>query len=618
MAFECRIECDSISPSGKRLTTFVVTYNRTIHSEILTHRMLSRCSASSRAIPVEKMIQRVEEDPFVPLYFGKNQKGMQDGGALGGIESSAARLEWLLACGDAVGHARRLAELGLHKQLANRVIEPWMWITVVVTATDWANFFALRCNPAAEPHFQHIANMMRDAMNASTPIFVDHGEWHLPFVTESERRTFSMDWRMVSVGRVARVSYLTHDGVRDPAADIALAERLSAAVPMHACYDEETEVLTGRGWKNWRDVGICDEFLTLSPDNQIEYQRPLRLVDEPYSGDMIRILTEHVDVFVTPNHNMLASRRRHCGFDRWELVPAFQLTETCHRLRLGEGVWESPELDEAEARLLGFFIGDGNYSASSYCIAFHLRRQRKIDFLRQAAQAAGFLVNNSGDDHYRLSCSKSFKRLAWSCYEDKQKRIPEQFLRAGRKTLLALLDGLMASDGSVSPTGKQTFATTSPLLASQFQEVAVKVGMAASCRLAQLARVNSWGGNAKPCYSLCLFRKRNIRPKIGGMILTRAEEVFYEPYNGRVYCATVPNGILYVRRNGKPLWCGNSPFGHIATPDPNYDKRRTAYDRWVAENGGREERWMRGVLYSANLHGWHPYRHELPNESVIG
>lgn len=241
MPFACRVECDSVSPDGVRLTTFVVSYPRCIHSEMLTHRMLSRNSASSRAIPVEKMIRRVEEDPFVPLYFGRNQKGMQDGGALDGVEAGVALAEWLAARDDAVRHAKNLASGGVHKQLANRVVEPWMWITVVVTASEWANFFALRCHKDAEPHFQHVAGMMREAMGNSSPQPLAYGQWHLPFVSAMELAEVCAGgdqvrerYKLVSVGRCARVSYETHDGRRDPEEDVRLAERLMAARPMHA------------------------------------------------------------------------------------------------------------------------------------------------------------------------------------------------------------------------------------------------------------------------------------------------------------------------------------------------------------------------------------------------
>lgn len=241
MAFECRILADSVSPCGVRLTTFEATYPRSIHSEIMTHRQLSRNAASSRAIPVEKLIQRVEDDPFVP-EFRLNKKGMQAGENLEDAEALEAVSLWLSARDNALREARRLHALNIHKQYVNRLLEPWMWITVIVSATEWANFFSLRCHPDAEPSFQRIATMMYREYAASVPDPVGYGGWHLPLVRQE-------DWdderlqipgagkdeaaaATVSAGRCARVSYLTHDGRRDIGEDIALYQRLGANVHM--------------------------------------------------------------------------------------------------------------------------------------------------------------------------------------------------------------------------------------------------------------------------------------------------------------------------------------------------------------------------------------------------
>lgn len=265
MAFECRVECDSISPADVRLTTFVVTFPRFILSEVNTHRMLSRNSASSRAIPVEKRIAQIEADPFIPEAFGRNQKGMQAGDVLAEGEAREARFVWECACRSAIDHARRLAGLGVHKQLANRLLEPFAWHTAVLSATDWANFFALRCHPDAQPEFRKIAEMMRDALAASKPRIVGFGAWHLPFISQDELEDLGSnftwdDIKKVSAGRACRVSYLTHDGRRDPREDISLAERLIAARPLHASPLEHVatpyvgSVLRGnfRGWRQFR------------------------------------------------------------------------------------------------------------------------------------------------------------------------------------------------------------------------------------------------------------------------------------------------------------------------------------------------------------------------------
>ncbi len=237
--FEVKVVLDSIAPCGKRLTTITATYPRFIHSEVMTHRDRARNSASSRAIPWPKMREMIATNPVVPIRFGSEQKGMQTGGEIDDVES--AELIWLEASRDALHHADLLAKLGVHKSIVNRLTEPFMWITVVMTATEWANFFRLRCHPDAEIHFQKIAGMIRDALESSTPslppaIHVggeDAQYWHLPFVTGNDLEELLADYglgdiKKISCARNARVSYLTHEGVRDPQKDIDLFDKLVA------------------------------------------------------------------------------------------------------------------------------------------------------------------------------------------------------------------------------------------------------------------------------------------------------------------------------------------------------------------------------------------------------
>lgn len=225
MDFKVEVIADSIAPCGRRLTTIVATYPRIIHAEVMTHRDRARNAASSRAIPFAKMVQQVLDAPFVPLVFGSEQKGMQAGGEIEG--TVAARAFWLKARDAAVFEARELNRLGVHKSLCNRLLEPFSWITVVMTATEWENFFRLRCHPDAEVHFQQIAFMIRDARKASEPRRLDTGEWHTPFVYDEDRRELSLSELLkVSVARCARVSYLTHDGRRSQVEDLHLYDRL--------------------------------------------------------------------------------------------------------------------------------------------------------------------------------------------------------------------------------------------------------------------------------------------------------------------------------------------------------------------------------------------------------
>jgi hypothetical protein len=237
MSFAVKILADSLAPCGKRLVTYQATYPRPIHSEVLTHKMLSRCSASSRAIPVAKMIQRVVEDPWIPSYIGANQKGMQAGEELSEEDRAGAVAEWLDARDGAVETAWSLVARKVHKQVINRLLEPWMWITTIISATEWNNFFALRDHEAAEPHFQHLARMMRAAREESIPRVLRTSEWHLPMIDfddEIDRTLSQEDLIKISVARCARVSYLTHEGRRDPQDDIRLYNDLMVKRPLHA------------------------------------------------------------------------------------------------------------------------------------------------------------------------------------------------------------------------------------------------------------------------------------------------------------------------------------------------------------------------------------------------
>jgi thymidylate synthase ThyX len=296
MGFAAKVLADSVSPAGHRLTTLEVSFPRFVLAEFNTHRVFSRNSASSRAIPIVKQLRRVLEQPFVPLEFGSNQPGMQAGPPLGGEAAAAAEREWLRARDDAVRRvlglisepdadaaeadlpgrldeveaaikAKALPEgwLNVHKQVANRLLEPFMWHTVIVTATEWGNFFNLRCHPDAQPEIRRAAERMRAAVEGSEPAALGLGEWHLPLVRPEDRAEVASTGQLVrvSAGRCARVSYLTHAGVRDLGADVELCERLLSSGHMSPLEHparplDEAELSEGewrgnfRGWLQFR------------------------------------------------------------------------------------------------------------------------------------------------------------------------------------------------------------------------------------------------------------------------------------------------------------------------------------------------------------------------------
>lgn len=227
---------DSVSPAGVRLTTVEATMHRFVLSELNTHRLFSRNSASSRAVPVAKQIASVLEDPAMPVEFGSRKAGMQAGPALEGEERVAAEAVWLEARDQAVAAAQRLLEIGVHKQVANRLLEPFLWHTVIVSATDWDGFWEQRCSPLAQPEIRVVAEAMRDAMAASTPVERAPGEWHLPYLTPEDRTEIGDEdvLRKVSAARCGRVSYLNHEGRRDLDDDLKLYDRFVGARPSHA------------------------------------------------------------------------------------------------------------------------------------------------------------------------------------------------------------------------------------------------------------------------------------------------------------------------------------------------------------------------------------------------
>lgn len=230
MAFSAKILADSVAPNGRRLTSIEIVFPRIILAELNTHRQLSKNSASSRAIPIETMLRRVREEPYIPSTWGKNQKGMSASIDLDERDASKARDIWLHARDAAVAQAEKLLDAGVHKQLTNRLLEPFLWHTVLVTATEWSNFFHLRNNKDAHPDMQTIAKMMQEQYKASEPTPIREGEWHLPFRSDFDATHLTESGSVkANIGRCARVSYLTHDGARDLQADISLHDRLLVA-----------------------------------------------------------------------------------------------------------------------------------------------------------------------------------------------------------------------------------------------------------------------------------------------------------------------------------------------------------------------------------------------------
>jgi hypothetical protein len=225
--FRASVILDSVSPAGARVTTMEWRYPRFIHSEVMTYRMLSRNTSSSRAIPVKKLISQVLHEPAAPVFWGKSQSGMQAREELTGLSRWAARQLWHGGRYPAILGALAMNLIGVHKQVANRPLEPWMWITLIATGAPVA-FDAVwrqRCHPDAQPEFNLLANLARTCYNGSVPV---ERTLHAPFADHMDNGAISRGLiKRVSTARAARTSYVVHGRIeRSMSADIALYRRL--------------------------------------------------------------------------------------------------------------------------------------------------------------------------------------------------------------------------------------------------------------------------------------------------------------------------------------------------------------------------------------------------------
>lgn len=213
-----------------------LTFHRFILSEFNKHRKFTNSAASSRAIPFATTLKQVMDDPAIPLRFPHEQPGMSGGDEVN--MSYKAKQLWLAGRTSAAAVAVRMADLKVHKSVVNRLIEPYMWTSMIVTSTEWDNFFNQRIAGGAQPEMEELATQMRAALEASAPTAVGYRDWHLPYLTESERDPFRSDLnlealRQLSVARCAGVSYNRLGKTREMEKDFALYERLLNASPPH-------------------------------------------------------------------------------------------------------------------------------------------------------------------------------------------------------------------------------------------------------------------------------------------------------------------------------------------------------------------------------------------------
>ena len=273
MTISAEIIKDSITEYGKRITTMRITFPRFILPEFNTHRVFSRNFSSSRAIPTAKLLEKVRTDPSGPIHWGKNQPGMQAAEELNEPEKTSVKSLWLGAANEAANLAELMSKYGAHKQIVNRLIEPFIDANGIVTSTEWDNFFLLRDHVDAQPEIRELAIQMKLVMSQSTPTVLSDDQWHLPFIT-AEDIELTEDiikddifvLQKISAARCCRVSYNKFDG-KSPSIDddVGLFTRLAGSVPRHDSPLEHQAKPLGktfalessgnfRGWQQFRHV----------------------------------------------------------------------------------------------------------------------------------------------------------------------------------------------------------------------------------------------------------------------------------------------------------------------------------------------------------------------------
>ena len=206
-----RIVADSIS-NNTRLTTFELEYPRFIHGEVMTHRVFSRNASSSRAVPTKKAIEQVKNNPAVPVYFGLNKPGMVAGEEHSNRDACVKAWKHMAAATSEM--VRALDEQNIHKQIAARPLETYQMMKVVLSGTDFENFFWLRDDDAAQPEIRELAKVMREAMDSNEPVNLSEGDWHTPYFNNGYVTASSTDIELakkISASCCAQVSYRNLD-----------------------------------------------------------------------------------------------------------------------------------------------------------------------------------------------------------------------------------------------------------------------------------------------------------------------------------------------------------------------------------------------------------------------
>lgn len=252
---EVKIIKDSVH-NGNRLITYELKYPYYIHAEVMSHKIFSKNGQSNRAIPVKVLIDKIRQENWYPIFM-ENQKGMAASIPITGDRLEECKEAWDRAKNDAICNANWLLNMNVHKQVTSRILSPFSRMVLILSATEFDNFFDLRIHPSAQQEIQELAIGMHELRRLSKPIKLDVGEWHLPYIKEAEEGMYALsELKKISSARCARVSYLNHNGTTDPRKDIELHDTLLKDRHMspfeHVATPHPNAHANFKGWEQYR------------------------------------------------------------------------------------------------------------------------------------------------------------------------------------------------------------------------------------------------------------------------------------------------------------------------------------------------------------------------------
>lgn len=362
-----------------------------------------------------------------------------------------------------------------------------------------------------------------------------------------------------------------------------------------SCYDDQTEIFSENGWKLFKDLNKDEKVATLNPNNnQLEYQLPTDYVNEPYDGDMYYGKNSLIDFAVTPNHKMyihptthLNRKRIKHGLYQMSDVENYDLTfkKDCEWIGNDDEYIIIPEhittnqhkdccgeikiLMDDWLKFFGFWMGDGwTTKDGSNQVGICGYKKNGIETMHEIKSlfdkyGISSTYSNNGNSlrFYNIQLFNYLSKFGGA----NEKHVPREILNLKKEKLEIFLEYYLRADGHIRKNGRKTAYTSSKMLADNLNEIGLKLGIAATIKNRGIRRGDKYIkgrliNQRYESYDINFYlnsKRGNLTPTLPNRNIVKRN------YVGNIYCVTVPNHILYVRRNGKSYWCGNSHMGDV-------------------------------------------------------